>query len=174
MRVHATAHFCQLTQPRVHDCDQLGAQSRIFGEIDASVNGSDQFIQLIEEWWESRGSNRKVESQRPSFDWEGEGPGTTWTESLEHGHGTRKAHPRDHRDRCTDEFGVAWSDSELILHESTLAIEEIPIRHSIERVQKRGQRDEGAALASCRLAKPGLIEYARGARTHEACGRGEG
>ena len=80
---------------------------------------------------------------------------------------------RDERDRGTDEFGVAWSDHELVLHESTLAIEEIPIRHSVERVQKRGQRDEGAARAPRRFTKPGLIEYACRARVHEASGRRE-
>ncbi len=91
MRVDAATHRGKFTQPRVHDCQKFGAQSRIFGEIDASVNGGDQFIQLIEKRWEIGGSNWKVESQRPPFDREGEWSGATWTESLEHGHDRRKA-----------------------------------------------------------------------------------
>ena len=82
MRVDVATHRCQFTQPRVHDCQEFGPQSRIFGEIDASVDGRDQFIQLIENRGETDGSNGKVESQRPPFDREGEWPGATWTDRL--------------------------------------------------------------------------------------------
>jgi hypothetical protein len=163
MRVHTAARCCQFTQPRVHHPHKLGTQTRIFGEIDASSSASDQIVQPIKKRRESYRANGKVKGQRPSLHREGKRPRNAGTESLEHGHRRSDSRCGNHRDRCADEFDVGRSDNELILHESTLAIEEIPIRHSIQRIQKRGQRDESAASASWRLAKPGLIEYARGA-----------
>src|SRR5262249_6928713 len=145
---------------RIHRREQLRAQARILGEIDAAARRHHELVEAVEQLSELRAAGRDIERECPPFDREAEHRTTVLLEALQHreerwGPGRAQAL----KGRAHHVFGPV-RHHELVLHEPARPVDLVPAAHAVEDEEEGPEADDVAAGPTRRLAEPELVERA--------------
>src|SRR4051794_15691547 len=135
--VDAGAQLGEAVEVGVHDREQLGAQARVLGQVDAAADVGDELVEPVEELRQPGDGARDVERERPPGLRERQRSGVAGTEALEHGEERRRPRLAEHLDRPAHRVVRVVGHDVLVLQEAAAAVEPVPVLHAVERVEER-------------------------------------
>ena len=119
------------------DGEELGAESRVLGQVDTSADAGHELVEIVEQRGESGHHGGDVEREGPARRRERQRPRVLGTESFEHREERRRVRVAQHLDRATHRLGRVVGDDVLVLQEPSVPVEAVPVAYAVERVEER-------------------------------------